>query len=140
MKRPFDTIIIHCTATRAGRDFHVGDMRVWHQQRGWADIGYHYLITLDGTIEAGRDIDLVGSHCHGHNIGSVGICYVGGLDADGKPADTRTQAQRKALARLIWRLTLEAMNHGWSVPKVRGHRDFNHTKECPCFDARSEYD
>lgn len=140
MKRPFDSIIIHCTATKAGRTVHVADVRKWHQAQGWDDIGYHYLIALDGTIEVGRHIDVIGAHCRGHNHGSVGICYVGGLDQDGKPADTRTPAQKESLARLIWRLSLIAVNNGWGLPKVRGHRDYTKSKACPCFDARQEYD
>lgn len=140
MKRPFDTIIIHCTATKAGRAVHVDDVRKWHQAQGWDDIGYHYLIALDGTIEVGRSIDVMGAHCRGHNYGSVGICYVGGLDQDGKPADTRTPVQKESLARLIWRLSLEAVVNGWGLPKVRGHRDYTKGKACPCFDARKEYD
>lgn len=138
--RRFDTIIVHCTATKEGRDLHVSDVDRWHRERGFHGCGYHYIVALDGTIEYGRPIDEIGAHCKGHNATSVGIAYVGGLDKNGKPADTRTKAQKQALARLIWLLSLRAMINGWGLVKVRGHRDYDHGKECPCFDARAEYD
>lgn len=118
----------------------MSDVDRWHRERGFHGCGYHYLVTLDGTIEQGRPIDEIGAHCKGHNATSVGIAYVGGLDKDGKPADTRTKAQKKALSRLIWQLSLRAMLNGWGLVKVRGHHDYDNGKECPCFDARAEYD
>lgn len=137
--RYFDTIIIHCTATMAGVDFSVRDVTEWHKAQGWRDCGYHYIIRIDGTIQKGRPLDEEGAHCRGHNKDSVGVCYVGGLDKNGRPADTRTPAQKRALARLIWKLTVQAMNAGFGIPQVFGHRDFNKFKDCPCFDARREY-
>ena len=95
-----DTIIIHCSATRAGQDFTATDIDRWHRQRGFRSIGYHFVIRLDGTIEPGRDVALDGAHCTGWNHRSIGICYNGGLDRNGRPADTRTEAQREALVRL----------------------------------------
>lgn len=89
-----DTIIIHCSATRAGQDFTAADIDRWHRARGFRSIGYHFVIRLDGTIEPGRDVSLDGAHCTGWNRRSIGICYVGGLDKEGRPADTRTEAQR----------------------------------------------
>lgn len=138
--RRIDTIIVHCTATKAGRDFHVSDVDAWHRERGFDGCGYHYIVTLDGTIEAGRSIERVGAHCSGHNAHSIGVAYVGGLDANGSPADTRTEAQRRALASLIWLLTLRALRKGLGLLRVYGHHDFNHHKACPCFDAHAEYD
>ena len=92
-----DTIIIHCSATRAGQNITAADIDCWHRARGFWSIGYHYVIRLDGTIEPGRDVTLDGAHCMGWNQRSIGICYVGGLDKEGRPADTRTDAQRTAL-------------------------------------------
>ena len=104
--RPVNKIIIHCSATPEGRDYTVAQIRDWHVKgNGWKDIGYHFVIYRDGTVPAGRDINQIGAHTTGQNTGSIGICYVGGLAADGKtPKDTRTDAQKKALRALVDRL------------------------------------
>lgn len=138
--RRIDSIIVHCTATKAGRDFHVSDIDAWHRERGLDGCGYHYIVALDGTIEVGRPIERVGAHCRGHNAHSIGIAYVGGLDVNGSPTDTRTDAQKRALASLIWLLTLRALRQGLGFLHVYGHHDFNPHKACPCFDAHAEYD
>jgi N-acetylmuramoyl-L-alanine amidase len=113
--------------------FNVNDVRRWHQQRGFSDIGYHYVVLVDGTIENGRPLSEVGAHCKGHNAHSIGVCYVGGLNAKGAPADTRTPAQRKALRQLLTRLKQQ-----FPAATIHGHRDFT-TKACPCFNATAEY-
>ena len=92
--RKITEIILHCTATAAGRHFTVADIDRWHRQRGFKGIGYHYVVYLDGSVHAGRREEEAGAHCLGHNARSIGVCYVGGLDAAGKPSDTRTQAQK----------------------------------------------
>lgn len=131
--RPIDEIILHCSATRELRDFSSADIRRWHLERGFTDIGYHFVVRLDGTVEPGRPIDKIGAHCLNHNRRSVGICYVGGLDATGHPADTRTVEQRIALPALIRRI------RRWHPrTTIYGHRDFA-AKGCPCFDAHREY-
>lgn len=131
--RNITEIVVHCTATPAGRDVTVADVDRWHRERGFNGIGYHYLVTLDGTVCPGRDVDLAGAHCRGHNSRSIGVCYVGGLDAADCPADTRTEAQRRALHSL-----LTALKRLYAGAVIRGHRDFA-AKACPCFDATSEY-
>ena len=132
--RNINKIIIHCTATPAGREVTVKDVRAWHAQRGFTDIGYHYLIMLDGTIAKGRPIELSGAHTLGHNYDSIGIAYVGGMTKDMKKAkDTRTPAQKVALLSLLAKLVVEYPN-----VEIYGHRDFS-DKECPSFDARKEY-
>ena len=143
-----DTIIIHCSATRAGQDFTATDIDRWHRQRGFRSIGYHFVIRLDGTIEPGRDVALDGAHCTGWNHRSIGICYIGGLDRNGRPADTRTEAQREALVRLVEDLRLVFP----SLKQVIGHRDISpdlngdgiispdeYIKSCPCFDVKAEF-
>lgn len=138
--RYFDKIIIHCSATIEGRDIKADTIRRWHMRDNkWTDIGYHYIIDIDGTIEQGRPLEQIGAHCKGYNENSVAICYVGGLDTSRKPKDTRTPAQKKTLAHLIWRLTWLAMKEGFGIPEVFGHKDLNKWKECPCFDAHKEY-
>ena len=126
--REITEIIIHCSDTPEGRDDNVNDIRRWHKARGWNDVGYHYVIRLDGTIEKGREDSVVGANCKGHNSYSIGICYIGGKDKD-----TRTTLQKAALVYLI--ATLRRL-----YPKsiVYGHRDFS-SKPCPQFDAKQEY-
>ncbi|MDE6367919.1 MAG: N-acetylmuramoyl-L-alanine amidase [Muribaculaceae bacterium] len=126
-------IIIHCTATPAGRDLHVADITRYHRERGFDTIGYHYLVALDGTIEQGRAPEYIGAHCLGHNDRSIGVVYVGGVTADMTPADTRTDAQRRALAMLVAELHLR-----YPLATIHGHCEFA-AKACPCFDAKAEY-
>lgn len=133
MPRYINDIIIHCSATRKGLDIGATEIDKWHQDRGYRKIGYHYVVRLDGTIERGRAISQPGAHCYGHNAHSIGICYVGGLDGDGKPADTRTQEQKAALLKIITRLTL------LYKCRTHGHHFYNAGKACPCFDCETEY-
>ena len=99
--REITEIIIHCSATKEGMDFRAKDIDAWHKAKGWAGIGYHFVIDLDGTIEQGRPINQVGAHCYGHNKNSIGVCYIGGLDSRGKPKDTRTEAQKVTMTMLL---------------------------------------
>lgn len=132
--RKINEIIVHCTATPEGRDYTVADIRQMHKAQGWVDIGYHYLVYRDGSIHEGRNVDLVGAHCQGHNAQSIGVCYVGGVARDGKtPKDTRTQAQKDALVHLLMQLVCL-----YPDATIRGHRDFA-AKACPSFDATTEY-
>ena len=136
-KRRITEIIVHCAATPEGKDFTVEDIRRWHKAQGWSDIGYHYVIYRNGHIEPGRDVDLIGFHCvkGGHNTHSIGICYIGGMDAANKHAkDTRTLAQKAALLGL-----LTDLRQLYPEAKIYGHRDFDSGKDCPSFDARREY-
>ena len=132
-RRNITEIIVHCTATPAGRRVSVADIDSWHRQRGFNGIGYHYVVELDGHIAQGRPVHLAGAHCKGHNSNSIGVVYVGGLDADGRAADTRTAAQRNALIAL-----LSQLRRIYSGAAIHGHRDFA-AKECPCFNATKEY-
>ena len=133
-RRRINEIIVHCTATPEGRDYTVADIRQMHKAKGWLDIGYHYLIYRDGSIHEGRNVDLVGAHCQGHNAQSIGVCYVGGVARDGKtPKDTRTAAQKDALVHLLMQLVCL-----YPDARIHGHRDFA-AKACPSFDATKEY-
>lgn len=127
--RTITLIIIHCSATPEGRSLSFEECRRDHiMHRHFRDIGYHFYITRDGIVHDGRPIEKVGAHCEGHNSHSIGICYEGGLDANGKPADTRTEAQRKALKSLV-----ERMHRLFPKALIVGHHDLNPRKACPCF-------
>lgn len=131
--RAISEIIVHCAATPEGKDFTVADIRAWHKARGWSDIGYHYVIYRDGRVMLGRPVGQVGSHVAGHNTGTIGVCYVGGVTADGKaPKDTRTSAQRSSL---LWLTRQLAAKH--SVKRVTGHNQYA-AKACPSFDVRTD--
>ena len=127
--RTINKIILHCSATEAGKPFTAADIRKWHKTRGFADIGYHFIVDLDGTIEPGRPVEQVGAHCTGHNMDSIGICYVGGL-VDGKPKDTRTEAQKEALQSLV-----KQLREQYGSMKVYGHNFFAN-KACPCISQK----
>ena len=147
-RRLIKDIVVHCTATPEGVDKDVEYIRKIHLANGWSDIGYHYVIYLDGTIHNGRDVDFIGAHVSGYNAHSIGVVYVGGVDAAGKPKDTRTAEQKTALVKLLKELR-ELYPHA----RIRGHRDFSKdldgngiiepkewVKACPCFDAKHEYE
>ena len=131
--RDIEMIIIHCSATPEGRDVSTDEIRSWHLDRGWSDIGYHFVVELDGTVNDGRPLEISGAHAKGHNSNSIGICYVGGLDESGEPKDTRTPEQEKALVEL-----LENLKDQYPEAQIIGHRDVS-DKDCPCFDASEEY-
>lgn len=146
-KRRIDEIIVHCTATREGQPKTVEQLRAEHKRRGWSDIGYHYVVTLDGGVHTGRNVNLVGAHVAGHNAHSIGVVYVGGIDKYGRAKDTRTDEQRAALLSLL--LELRRL---YPTARIRGHRDCSPdldgdgqvepsewVKQCPCFDATKEY-
>ena len=127
--RKVNKVIIHCTLTPEGRDVDFETIKKWHTDKGWRDIGYHYVIGLNGEIWKGRDLELAGSHCRGHNADSIGIAYVGGCDKKMKPKDTLNEAQYMSLIRLISIL--------WKYYKftIHGHNEFSN-KACPSFNVK----
>lgn len=132
--RPISEVIIHCSATPEGKNFTARDIDRWHKQRGWRGIGYHYVVLLDGTIQEGRPLRQIGAHVRGHNRGTIGICYIGGVAKDGRTAkDTRTPAQKRALLEICKRLTRKFP----SIKKVTGHNQYA-AKACPSFDVRKD--
>jgi len=130
--RAINEAILHYSATPEGKPFDVKDIRDWHVNgNGWSDVGYHYVIKLDGTVQEGRPLSRTGAHCKGHNRGTVGICYIGGGVTDGK--DTRTDEQKESLELLLSELIQEH-----NITKVSGHNQYSN-KKCPGFDAPEEY-
>ena len=133
-KRNIKELIVHCSATPEGKDYSVDTIRQWHLQRGFSDIGYHYVIYRDGSIHIGRDESIIGAHCTGHNTNSIGVCYIGGCASDGKtPKDTRTLQQKESLLSLLKTLKIKYPN-----AKIYPHYKFA-AKACPSFNAEEEY-
>ena len=139
-------IVDHCSATEEGVEVSVETLRRWHKNRGFKDVGYHVIVHLDGSAEEGRDIREAGAHAKGYNEESIGICYIGGLK-NGKPADTRTEAQKETL-----KILHEKFKKLFDIKTVKGHRDLSvdlngdgviskneWMKACPCYDAEKEY-
>jgi len=133
--RKIDTIVVHCTATLPGQSVDIEDVRRWHVDgNGWSDVGYHALITADGTLQFGRPISRMGAGVAGHNKTTLHVAYVGGLDDDGQPADTITTKQANAL-------------HGYVAGvvtvlgpmAVKGHNDFTDAKACPSFKVHEKF-
>jgi len=131
--RAIEKIIIHCSATPEGRDVTVETITDWHLARGWSDIGYHFVIHLNGEIKEGRPLHRAGAHTKGHNKGSIGICYIGGVDGNMKAKDTRTPAQDAALVNLI-----QALQKDYPLATIHGHNEFS-SKACPSFNVQQEY-
>ena len=131
--REINKIIFHCSATREGQDIKMETIRNWHvKDNGWSDIGYHFVIELDGDVIPARDINRTGSHAKGFNTGSIGICYVGGCDKDMRPKDTKTKAQNTSIAALI--IHLQEL---YPQAEFLGHCDLpNVKKACPSFSVK----
>lgn len=147
-ERKITEIIVHCSATPEGKDYTVDDIRRWHKQRGYSDVGYHYIVYRNGILAQGRDVNIIGAHASGHNAHSIGICYIGGMNAENtQPEDTRTLRQKARLLSLLVDLRKLYPN-----ARIIGHRDLSPDKNgdgiiessewmkaCPSFDAKSEY-
>jgi N-acetylmuramoyl-L-alanine amidase len=124
-------LVVHCSATPPDQEIGVEEIRKWHKAKGWDDVGYHYVVRRDGTIEAGRSLDFQGAHVEGHNHESIGLCLVGGVKKDNTPDANFTAAQYHCLQSL-----LHVLLPRYPGAVVRGHRDFpGVTKACPSFDA-----
>lgn len=137
-------LVVHCSATPPSRDIGAAEIRQWHRKQNWRDIGYHFVIRRDGTVETGRPVHEPGAHVSGHNHHSVGVCLVGGVDARMQPEDNFTPAQKASLLRL-----LRELQRDYPDAEVLGHRDLSPdrnrdgkvtknewVKACPSFDVR----
>ena len=136
--RDIKKIILHCTATREGKDYSADAIRNWHmsEPRMWSDIGYHFVIRNDenGTIERGRPVEKKGAHTLGENSDSIGIAYVGGVDKDLKAKDTMTACQEESFLKLV-----ESLRIVFGDLPVFGHNDFTDKKECPSFKVKKKF-
>jgi N-acetylmuramoyl-L-alanine amidase len=129
--RKLTDIVIHCSATDPKMDIGSWEIRKWHLAQGWKDIGYHFVIRLNGAIEQGRPVEQVGAHVQGHNSTTIGVCYVGGVKGK-KAADTMNHVQEFALAGLVTNLRRE-----YGALEVMGHNDYTKAKACPSFKVAS---
>lgn len=130
--RKINELIVHCADTYARMDIGVDDIRKWHvEERKWKDIGYHFVIKRDGTIQTGRDIKLAGAHVAGRNANSIGICLVGGKGDNNKPENNFTDRQFSSLGSLLRGLKAEYPN-----ATIHGHNEFDKGKTCPNFDVQ----
>ena len=128
--RTITLIIVHCSAVQPDQMSSAAQIDTWHRDRGFhLGIGYHYVVRRNGEIESGRPEWMVGAHCKNHNAHSIGVCYEGGLDIRGQPADTRTAEQKTAMRRL-----LEDLHRRYPRALIVGHHDLNPHKACPCID------
>ncbi|WP_237673814.1 N-acetylmuramoyl-L-alanine amidase [Vreelandella profundi] len=131
-------LTIHCAATTASMDIGVDEIRQWHLARGWRDVGYHYVIRRDGTLERGRPESQTGAHVGGYNTGNIGVCMAGGVKDDGvTPEDNFTAAQWSALDALLTEL-----HERYPKALIMGHNGFpgHESRGCPCFDWRTYRD
>ena len=130
--RDIDRIVIHCADTYARMDIGVREIDEWHRARGFNQIGYHFVVRRDGSVETGRSVKEVDAHVKGYNAKSIGICMVGGKHDDGRPDANFTRPQWRALDTLVGKLVGEFPN-----ATVCGHRDLDPNKSCPCFDVKA---
>lgn len=131
--RELKRIILHCSATPEGREVTVDEIRKWHKRRKFKDIGYHFVIDLEGNIHKGRRIEEVGAHTKGENRDSIGICYVGGCDEDLNPKDTLNAKQAGAFVLLV-----TALRRQYGHLTIHGHNEFAN-KACPSFDVKQKF-
>lgn len=143
--RRVEYIAVHCTAGRQTQT--VSDLQAEFRRKGWKSPGYHYVVAPDGKITQLLDEGRVSNGVKGFNSVSVNVAYIGGIDADGKGVDNRTDEQKKSLRQLLGMLKRK-----YPGAVIQGHRDFSpdtngngivdpweRIKECPCFDAKEEY-
>lgn len=151
--RELNLIVVHCSATPAKMDIGADTIRKWHKDKGWSDIGYHYVIKRNGTIELGRPVERMGAHVRGYNKNSIGICMVGGeYDGDAKddhsfPENNFNLVQFESLRELVNDIEVD-----YGVTEICGHRDLSPDKNndgevtidewlkvCPCFDVKEMF-
>ncbi|UWZ99309.1 N-acetylmuramoyl-L-alanine amidase [Vibrio splendidus] len=132
---PYSFITVHCSATSPKQDIGVAEIRQWHKKRGWRDVGYHLVIRRNGEIELGRPLSQTGAHVKGHNKGNIGVCLVGGCNAELQPEDNFTLAQRKALFGLTAALQEQFLI---SDENVKGHKDWGVHKACPVLRLKAD--
>lgn len=143
--RKIKFIFVHCTAT--AQTASVQQILRIFKARGWKNPGYHYLVDKDGGIHGIHPEARVSNGVKGYNSVSINVAYIGGIDAQGRGIDNRTEAQKSSLVKL-----LRLLHQRYPEARILGHRDvspdkngngkvdkWERIKECPCFDAIPEY-
>lgn len=130
-----DRIVVHCSATKASQDIGEDEIREWHQERGWIDLGYNIVIRRNGQIEVGRPLEYRGAHVYGYNATSLGVCLIGGLNISDQPEANYTPEQWDTLE-----LTLRWLKRIWPNAEIMGHNDLTPLKACPCFKVKDWLD
>ena len=125
--REINRVIIHCSDTYTSQDIGVSEIKEWHEARGFSDIGYHYVIRRDGSVEGGRSLAVPGAHTLHYNLDSIGVCLVGG-----KPMFNFTRKQMESLVELVWMLVIQ---YNLKISDVHGHNEYS-KKTCPNFNVR----
>jgi N-acetylmuramoyl-L-alanine amidase len=127
VKRKIDKIIIHCSATPPSMDIDAKEIDRWHRNKGWSQIGYHFVIKRDGEIQDGRPLELIGAHVKGYNTGSIGICLVGGVEEGNvsHAQDNFTDKQWRSLRNL-----LKICKADYKKATIHGHNEYAN-KACP---------
>jgi len=126
-------LTIHCAATPEGRDVKASTISEWDRAK-FGQVSYHHVVELDGTDVKTLPDTVKGAHVGGANTGNIGVCYVGGVDKNMRPKDTRTLEQKATLRRIV-------ADYRKRFPDivVRGHRDWPKvTKACPSFNVATE--
>ena len=132
--RNINYIAIHCTATQPESSI-ASIQNYWKNNLGWKNPGYHYIIDRFGNVVNLLPIELVSNGVQGYNSQTINISYVGGINKSGKPKDTRTEAQKQSILKILNELRVK-----FPKAKIQGHRDFpNVKKACLSFDAKKEY-
>jgi len=122
-------IVVHCAATKPDMDIGVKEITEWHKERGWLACGYHFIIDRHGKLEIGRQEDAIGAGVRGHNLDSIHICMVGGVDENLKPEDNFTIIQYNTL-----RNTLLLLRSRYPETIIMAHNELDKKKACPSFD------
>lgn len=143
--RSIKRIFVHCTAGSQRQT--VADLQAEFKRKRWEHPGYHYVVQADGTITQLLDEKYVSNGVKGYNSTSINVAYMGGINAEGKATDNRTDAQKESLRKL-----LKLLKGRYQKAEIMGHRDISpdansngivdpweRIKECPCFDAKEEY-
>lgn len=127
-------LVVHCTATPQSATV-ASVQRYWRTALGWKQPGYHIIVTPNGAaVRLAQDAEMCNG-VKGHNVTSLHVSYIGGVDGSGRPVDNRTPEQKETL-----RLVLKAWKEKYPTARIQGHRDFpGVAKACPSFDARAEY-
>ena len=125
---------MHCTATSQKTSISA-IQSYWKNNLGWKMPGYHFIIKPDGEVVPLLPIEQVSNGVAGFNSVTINISYIGGVDANNKPVDNRTPAQKVTILKL-----LSDLKKKFPTAIIQGHRDFpNVKKACPSFDAKKEY-